>query len=192
MEKRYRLTLRGAGPLTRSTLGRPESDPNERVLEDMLHWVWSSQLQIRRLIESTNAEWNSSSLDPALRRKVFSQTTFDEHIVLVAGRNLVRALDRAQEQFPALGLTDDMRACIKLLRDIYEHWDEQREAFLPGGPPKERSGKEFAERHPDGKPWSITYAASGLVLGGVLPLNDFLVSLDGLESALLRLEAETT
>ena len=51
-----------------------------------------------------------------------------------------------------------MRKAIKLLRDIYEHWNEYRQAFreMHFGE-KDRSGKEFVTMFPSGKPWSIIY-----------------------------------
>jgi hypothetical protein len=75
-----------------------------------------------------------------------------------------------------------------LLRNLYEHWDEQRPAFQDPSVPKHKSGKRLAELCPDARPWSITYAPGEWLLGGVLRLSELTAALMRLEEAALQLE----
>lgn len=155
--------------------------PQEK-LDYALHWVWSCKLQIDRLTESTLKEWNSNEKETVAKRKVFSRTSYDEHMLLIAARNLVRATNLTVTDFPQLNSLIAHSEAIRLLRNIYDHWD----GVISGKP--STSAQEFAQKFPQGKPFSITYTSQGPVIGGVLPLHDFLNQLSELEKHLLSLE----
>jgi len=50
------VTFRLVGPLKRSTFQREAPDPVEEALNDVLHWSWSTRLQISRLRLDVAAE----------------------------------------------------------------------------------------------------------------------------------------
>jgi hypothetical protein len=133
-------------------------------------------------------ERQGSSDDLASMRRAFSATSYDEHILLVAGANLLRALDRGKEHLPPISFPSKTLRALDLLRNIYEHWDEQRDAFRLLTLKKTKSGKSFVEEFPDGKPWSMKYQESSVLLGGVLDLVAFQEGLDDLEAILIEHE----
>lgn len=165
---------------------------DERAVKDLLHWVWSCQLQIARFTQDLTTEWNEAvaAETDVEARKRFSKTTFDEHMVFVAARHVLRAVEQVgeaglQEQLPDENLT----RAIELLRNIREHWDEQRERFSDPDAELERSGKRFAELYPDANPWSSTITAKGyLKLGDVVSVDELMDALNRLEEVGLSIE----
>ena len=58
-----------------------------------------------------------------------------------------------------------------------------------GGAQKKRSGKDFDELFPEGKPWSITYTKEDWLLGNVVPIKALTGGLREIESKALEIEA---
>jgi hypothetical protein len=145
-------------------------------VDHSLHWAWSCQLQLRRLLDSTSAEWKLSEQDPVEKRKVFSRTSYDEHMFLVAACNLVRAVDLTVKDFPQLKPFIVHSEAIRLLRNIYEHWDEIRS----DGP--SRSVDDFRNKFPQAQFYSITYTDRSPVIAGILSLAEFRAQLEELLS----------
>jgi hypothetical protein len=78
----------------------------------------------------------------------------EHHFVLIAGRNLLHALDLP----PRTSVTIDKTLHDELIegRDLHEHWRENLPLFnvTPRpGQPRYRSGKRFAARNPDVGPY---------------------------------------
>ena len=183
------IRFQGIGPLTRSTVGTEPVSPPDEAVNDTLHWIWSWRLQLGRLRESFEAEWKG---DVGIeRRRSSSRFSFDEHILVVTGWNLARAVKLVEAIFPAIRLSEEQTEALRLLRHLYEHWDEQRPAFRSPTVPKEKSAADFAERFPEGKPWTIVFAESDWLLGGVLALNELTRALAQLEAALLDIEGNS-
>ena len=172
--------------LTRSTIDDKPPNPKEEALNDLLHWIWSWRIQLMRLIDSTNQQGQGDT--PMDKRRSFSRASCDEHLVLVVGRNVVRAISRAEEVFPGTDFELAEDKALSLLRNLYEHWDEQKGSFQNASIPKIRSGKEFINSFPSGKPWSITYVENDWLIGGVVLLNMVSQQLDGIEGKALELE----
>lgn len=182
--RKYSIT--GTGPLTRSTVGGGAIDPRFEITNDVLHWLWSWRIQVERHAESTRHDGEgSTSLE---RRRAFSRTSYDEHMLTIVGAQLIKALQRAEAEFGESLFDNEAAPALKLLRNIYEHWDEQRPAFRDPAIPKVKSGKKFAERFPYGKPWSVTYVDNDLVLGGVVPIHSVTIELEDVERRILALE----
>lgn len=160
----------------------------QRAIDEVLHWLWSTKLQVERLAESTKNEWESMGADRIENKRLCSKTSCYEHLLLVTGRNLLRAIDIAKTYYSKIDLRPETREAIKLLRDIYEHWDEQREAFQNPQVEKTRSGKIFSQCFPLGKPWAIEYSSSGARLAGALEINSFYEELKSLEELVLEIE----
>jgi len=161
-------------------------NPTEEAVGDALHWIWSWRLQVSRLRESFGAEWGG---DVGIeRRRAASRVSFDEHIVAVTGWHLARAVKRVETLVPAIRLSEEQTEALRLLRHLYEHWDEQRPAFRDPTIPKEKSAVAFAEKFPEGRPWTIVFAESDWLLGGVLAINALTHALAHLETVLLEIE----
>lgn len=171
------------------------SDIKEQAILDALHWIWSWETQFARLRRSTKAEWQLNNERSHLkRRKVFSRTSLDEHLLLVVGRNVLRSVECLKKHLSKKLIkrivpseTQEALKALKNLRDIYEHWDEQRESFQNPNIEKKRSGKAFSQKFPEGRPWSVSYDKdkNDWVMGGVLRLNKFTAQLSTLENHLL-------
>jgi hypothetical protein len=83
---------------------------------------------------------------------------------VVAANHLVTATKAAD--VAGLGLGADTLKAVGIMRDVFEHWDEQRPDFEdPEGTPK-RSGALFRREWPDIDPWHWHRTeADGLVIG---------------------------
>ena len=76
---------------------------NERLklkLDQALHWIWSWQLQLERLIESTRHQFGN--FKEVEQWKAFSRGSFDEHMLVVTGWHMSRALENVQRQVPSI------------------------------------------------------------------------------------------
>ena len=161
---------------------------NERLklkLDQALHWIWSWQLQMERLIASTERE--PGNFKGVKRQKAFSRTSFDEHMLAVTGWNMFRALEPVQRQIPLIRAlhSTDAQAVLELLRHCYERWDQLQPVFSRG----EYRGavKELSEKSPDARPWSITYRwpDGDWVLGNVVSIRQLSAKLEKIESEIL-------
>ena len=180
------------GPVKRTTFSQEQPDPIEEAVGDLLHWSWSVRLQVRRLTKSLRAELNAWNNRPGVaRERRFSATSYDEHMLAVAGGNLDRAIRKARRPIKqAIQISTDSYRALWLLRHNYEHWDELRRPYrqhstqLPGAAAKLK--KEF----PKADPWSLTFnpADGEIVLADVVPLTPLVKELRELEKALLRLK----
>ena len=180
--------LKFIGPITRSTVGKEVVDPKVESINDTLHWIWSFQLQYDRLLESFQHEINLIGRSDGNNRKAFSRTTFDEHILLVAGRNLERAIKRLKKYYSDIIIEPDFLKRLRLLGNIYEHWDQHRDEFRLPSAKQTHSLRVCLKKFPGKNPWSVSYGENGLVLGGVIKLKELLDSLNELEKTLLSLE----
>lgn len=81
-------------------------------------------------------------------------------------------------------MSPEVRQSVELLRNIWEHWDEQRETFQTE---PVKSGRRFRSAFPGHSPWSYGYSsdpAVGTRVGGVLHLEALAAELDALASLL--------
>lgn len=180
-----RVTLQIVGPVKRTTFQREGVDPGVENLTDVLHWLWSTRLQINRLRASLRDEFGAWGLRHRLRaRRRFSATTYDEHLVMVAAAHLDRALRSVPRKWRRdVQLPMSSRRELSLLRDIYEHWDELRRQYRSGGPLRGAALK-LKIHFPTAEPWSFTFdpKSGEIVLANV-------VAVDVLDRELRRLEA---
>jgi hypothetical protein len=125
-----------------------------------LRFVWAAQRQINRF---ANGFYERPTLRVDRSRRIFPpldlERTYEEYRaeayvaavaahqaskwLKVAGRDLKRA---SEFRFDAV-----LEKQIEAARDIYEHWDTQREDFLAKRPPM-KAGKKFLAHHP-GQDW---------------------------------------
>jgi hypothetical protein len=69
-------------------------------------------------------------------------------------------------------LDQDLADRIKHLRNIYEHWEQHRDAFREGAPVG-RSGRWYAEHYPDRAPLSYEWSkVGGFRIGGIIELRE--------------------
>jgi len=155
--------------LTRSTVDNAPPDPREESLNDVLHWVWSWCAELKRLVASTNAQGQGDS-DIEVRQS-FSLASCEEHALVVAGWNLTRAIQKVGELFPSFRIAQDKAEPLRLLRYLYEHWDEQRPAFQDPAVAKERSARRFVELFPQGRPARCSSAGIGTPQYCAFPLR---------------------
>jgi hypothetical protein len=144
------------------------------VIEDVRHWLWTCQLQVERLISDeahivealTGATDVTASHASLARGRAFSQTAADEHFLVVAGAHVVTALRSAAPLSAELVLRADVADALEVLRNLLEHWDEQRADFSNQVIDKRRSGLTYEQKWPGGTPWSTSWGEQGWVLGG--------------------------
>lgn len=190
-ESTFTVTIRSVGPVTRTTVGNERPDSRLEVLGDVIHWVWSWRVQVTRFGESTRRQFEGrTTLE---HRTSASRASYDEHMLVVAGWNLARALDCARKLYPEFPLGEKVSELLdplRYLRHLYEHWDEQRLAFQDERAEKILSAKKFLERFPQGRPWEVVYDKDEWLLAGVIPILEFSAALESIEAEALRLEEE--
>jgi len=121
------------GNLTRTTVGGGESDKRFEFTNDVLHWLWSWRLQVERHAESTSNDGQGST--PVQKRRSFSKTSYDEHMLTVVGAHLMKAIQRAEAELGELLFDNEAVSALPLLRNLYEHWASrpQRERCMRRG-----------------------------------------------------------
>lgn len=187
-----KLILQIVGPMKRSTFQEEAPDPIEEAINDILHWSWSTRLQIRRFGQSRRDEFKAWGVRPLVHaRRQFSGTSYDEHIFLVAAGNLDRALRRAPKPVQLeVQLSESWRRALWLLRNIYEHWDELRASYRSKDRQLRGAAKKLRAEFPDADPWTFTFdpTSGAIVMADVVPLTSLWKELRLLEARMLRLE----
>lgn len=190
--KLVKVRLRFVGPLKRSTFQKKAPDSKEEIFKDLLHWSWSVRLQIERLSRDIPQELNPwcSETHYKLRRN-FSKTSCDEHLLLVVATNLDRALNRlSKKDSRTLKISDDSRRALRLLRNVYEHWDIFRGQLRKDEEEFDGALAKLRSEFPDADPWSITIDRENddLIIADVIALKPLVKELRRLEARILRLE----
>lgn len=161
------------------------AEGRKRNCFDVLHWVWSCDKQGERLSQSEAELWKALGGSGSIPPRTFSTADLDAHLLLVAMRNLMLALDRVPDLRQAFPLApEENERALRLLRDVYEHWDEYVDLHRARMPFPSRSGKSLTEEFPTYQPWSMSYGPEGTALAG-LSLGDFFKALAELELAAL-------
>jgi hypothetical protein len=157
---------------------------------DALHWLGAAEVQARRFLdafERNRAERSQRIGANDWRRGLYST---EAHFLLVAIKHLATALDRLPEALRAPRLSHDLRTAADLLRNVLEHWDEQRAAFSDSAIKKDRSGKRFNELFPEFTPWSFGWSnapGQGTRIGGAFHVEGALDEMQEIETALVPL-----
>lgn len=192
MTQTVKVTLKPVGPIKRSTFQEEAPDKVEEAINDILHWSWSTRLQLRRLGQSLQAEFGAWGVRPLVRaRRQLSATSYDEHIFVVAAGNLDRALKRAPKAVRLeMQLSEPWRRALWLLRNIYEHWDELRASYRSKGRQLRGAARKLRAEFPNADPWSFTFdpSSGAIVMADVVPLTPLWKELRLLEARMLRLE----
>ncbi len=92
---------------------------------------------------------------PPFERALIWQAEIERHFLLIAARNLIRAID----DLGTLQIPIEPTLSAELVdgRNLHEHWDENMPIFNVTPRPAEPthgSGKNFAKRNPDRSPFS--------------------------------------
>jgi hypothetical protein len=154
------------------------SKTTEEIVSSLLHWVWSCQLQLDRYIDSLRGEFTSHTLLEEIQsRKLFSRTSYDEHALLLAARNLLREAEDSGG--PTLDLPPEVLASIKALRNGYEHFSKLR-------PHTQQQLTRLKA-----VPRQVQFGDGDIVIGRVFSLTQFRTALSRLESALLAVGSAT-
>jgi hypothetical protein len=160
-QKLIKLNVRIVGPLKLSSFERDYPDPDWERFSDAQYWCACTRLQVKRLRRSLQDQGPFGRGLYAFDRRRCGATSFDQHCLFVAGRNLERALQRlgrdARQHFPK----ESLRA-LHLLGNIYEHWDELRSAFRSGELVK--AAEKLAKEFPGAEPWSLQIFPDGDVV----------------------------
>jgi hypothetical protein len=159
------------------------------ALSDGRHWVWAAQQQVERFVRSfrSHASKSQGGLPPTPEERRRGSLVFTEaEFLLNAANHVLTALSRVPE---GPTLSPGLTARVKQLRNLHEHWDEQRSAFAHPDLPKKKSGKSFAEAFPDARPWAYGWGADGHHIS-VLSLEELWAELDAVDQALRRLTDE--
>jgi hypothetical protein len=189
LKQTIEVTLKPVGPVTRTHFQKKGQDPIEESIGDILHWAWSTRLQIRRLTQSLQSEFQFLGARSFVVMKHSSNTSYDEHMVLVAAGNLHKALKRAPKAVRIeTRLSMKWERALCLLRNIYEHWDKFRSEYRSGSP-LTRAAQKLRSEFPGAEPWSfkIDPSSDDIVIANVVPLKPLWKELRFLEAHLLRL-----
>ncbi len=157
------------------------------AISDAKHWIWATMMQAERysirLYEKAIAD---SFRTPAIAE----QREYVE--VISEAEFLLSAAAQAEKALARLGVgafSDVLTRNIRNLRNVHEHWEQHRESFASSESPKRRSGRAFADEHPDSTPWSFKFDGTGLWVSS-LRVDDLWAELVAAERAVLDYEAE--
>jgi hypothetical protein len=167
-----RFEFRIVGPIKRSTLGEKYPDREWEATNDVRYWSFCSRIQIERLRRSFVAEmpWSNESRVVVMERR-FSETSYDEHCLIVAAANLDRALRKAPRKLRRAAVSDETRRALQLLRNVYEHWDELRECYRSGSR-KRGAALKLSEEYPGVEPWTLVLHPDGdMVVAGLISVR---------------------
>jgi hypothetical protein len=186
-------------PRERRQNGGVSEEQRRTALTAGIDWAWTIQVQRQRLLEHESLA-ASSARDRLLRTSMEARRTYihvdrqpfielraDKHFMLVAARNLLRALDCLQPRALHSEFPPGLAADVKILRDCLEHWDERQDAEESSGP-RGRAYRNFARHHPEEDPASFRFGAGGTFAGG-LDLDELASVAESLYDQLVELEA---
>lgn len=189
------VTFKFVGPLKRTTFSQETPDPTEEAVGDLLHWSWSVRLQFRRLTKSLREEFKAWNNRPSVyRQRHFSKTSYDEHMLTVAGGNLDRAIRRAKKPVrQVIQISKDAHRGLWLLRHNYEHWDELRGAYRKNTGQLSGAAAKLKREFPNADPWSLKFdpESGEIILANVVPLTPLVNELRDLEKELLKIKGKS-
>jgi len=175
----------------RYAYGDQEVDPVDESIRDLLHWCRAVLLQGKRLTKSIRAEMKAWESKPGLRsERRFSATTYDEHMLAVAGAHLDKAIHRAKKPVRQMvNISSHSLGVLKLLRNIYEHWEESRAQYRQSPTNRSRALARLSQQFPHAEPWMLVIDHPGgeITPANAVRLTPLLEELKLLERDLLRL-----
>ena len=170
-------------------------DDRRRALDGSLRWTFAAKLQLERLttVQRDLAE-KAQSPDHAVgdddeTRRPFFQLGADRHFLLVALHNVnlgLRLLEVSSgAEVPSELVSSTLSKHIRLLRNIFEHWDAD-----PNNAKAAWSADEFKSAFPGTDPGLHQFDLSGedALIGG-LRLRGISPMLDEINAWLLDLES---
>lgn len=178
--------VEGNPPPPRTFIRQP--DPARlAAIGDARHFVWATQMQIERFVSAFHRDDGSILVPPTPEQQRAASLTFAEaEFLLNAAGQADKALRRiANGPRLSAAITEDIRD----LRNLHEHWDEQRASFAHPQLARERAGRSFTARHPDDRPWEFKFAAgdSGGHWISVLRVEDLWNELEAVDRELSRM-----
>lgn len=176
-----------AAVLSRDEIDRVTGDDDTMQDRQVMFWLVATRKQVRAW-EVSLAEWVRLGLANEHRGgPLVWSAQLAHHMALIAGENLLRALDNAEARYSAM--PEPIAREVAVLRHLHEHWDEQWPSFYdvnnPG--PHKRSGQHFVELHPGRSPyWALGWSSKeGPRLGPGLLAGVLHEYLDALQAEVL-------
>ncbi len=166
------------------------------AVEDFKHRVWALRASIQHYLLLQREQIASlSSIQPGSaghtwnQQKLHSQADSQIEALLNNANNLRRALKSKNLPASMRGQTlGNMDESIRHVRNIREHWDENRQFWSEGTPipsGKYESARWFKTHFPDKTPWSSSWSnVDGPIVCGIIHLDDLLVIVDQLEGSI--------
>ena len=161
-----------------------------KALSGAIQWTYSAGLQLGRVRDMQQYMIDHRGDRPThygeAEREPFLKLAAERQFLLVSLNNVLRALALLDAEGVQQGaLTADERKRIRLLRNIFEHWDAD-----PDSPNAVRSLNQFCEAFPNDDPERHTFSTDGSAdsIGG-LDLGMIADLVEGLRKWLLALEA---
>ncbi len=166
------------------------------TIGDALYWTEVSVTQARRFLsafrsaslEALESRSRGSDAPPSdtgrWRRDMYLA---DGQFLIIAVRHLSRALARLPKAHTSIRLSTDVEAATGHLRNVLEHWDEQRPAFEAISNRKSRSGLALSNLYPECSPWGCWARLNDkldVTIAGVLDVDDLLGQLLGILGSL--------
>ncbi len=185
------LTLKLVGPMKRSTFDPAVPDPIDESIGDLLHWCWATRRQLDRFVASIHKEFEHWGSSRRLKsRRGVAATSFDEHLVYIAAGNLHRALERMPRPVRrAISVPTVPGRALRLLRDVYEHWDQLRRQYRTAGG-QAGAAERLQDEFPGAEPWTFTFnpQTDEVILANVIHVTPLIADLRTLEARVLRFQ----
>jgi hypothetical protein len=124
------------------------------VNRQLLLWAIATRRQLERWEPLLAARLTTENNGPSFRDELIWQAEIERHLLLIAARNLIHAIDMAGGE---IAIEQTIRYELIEGRDLNEHWRENLPIFRVTPrreEPRFPSGKRFAKRNPERSPYS--------------------------------------
>ena len=155
-------------------------------VSDAKHWSWTLKHDIVKFKENLGA---AMSMEPSnngwtiQQERFFSNQSAQEHSLLIDAGNFFKAAHNLQAP-----TTTDIEDRVRHLRNIHEHWEDNRKYFTGEENDLSRaraSVKWFKINFPQANPCSRGWSnATGYDIGGILNLDNILREIASVENVI--------
>lgn len=153
------------------------------AIDDARHFVWATQRQVERFVIAFHADVNVAFVPASSDDQRRSSLAFAE------AELLLNAAAQAEKALALLGgpnLSTSMSQDVRMLRNLHEHWEQQRESFAHPSLLKTLAGKSFANKYPAERPWVFQFGGNGHFVS-VLRLESLWDELEAIDLELVRM-----
>jgi hypothetical protein len=143
---------------------------------EALLWLRATLRQIERFVTAVRNPFTPEFVRQAshlarqdrvdeIRSLIGSTLPFDDMPLVADAQFLLNACGQAEKCLASIGFVMADGETIRALRNVHEHWDEQKPSFASPELPKVKSGQRLASNDPEVRPWEYRDDGAGTLIG---------------------------